>query len=137
MKPPYEYINHTADLGVEVNGASLEELFINVGKAIFETQVSGEVLLEKNIKIEIQSESIEELFVDWCRELIYNFSIHHFIPKTYGISLDNFSLKANLSGEAFNPQRHKIKIEIKNPTYHNLHIKKTKGNFQAIIIFDV
>jgi len=135
--PPYEYTDHTADLGVEVNGTSLEELFINVGRAIFETQISGEVLLKKKKEIEITSESLEDLFIDWCRELLYNFAVHNFIPKNYEISIENFSLKAKLSGETFNPKRHKVKIEIKNPTYHNLQISKTESNYQATIIFDV
>ena len=133
----YEYINHTADLGIRVYGKTLEKLFINIGKAIFETQIEGEVESKKEKKIEIKSESLEELFIDWCRELLFTFSVKWFIPKKYEISIDKFSLKANLTGDIFDTKRHKIKLEIKNPTYHNLQVEKTPKNYQATIIFDV
>jgi SHS2 domain-containing protein len=135
--PDYKYIDHTADLGVEVYGKTLEKLFINIGKAIFETQISGEIKVEHEITIKLRSELLEELFMDWCRELLYNFSVHSFIPKEYALSIQDLSLKANLKGDIFNPRRHNIKIEIKNPTYHNLQITKIKDNYKATIIFDV
>jgi SHS2 domain-containing protein len=124
MMSTYKYFNHTADLGIEVYGKTLEELFINIGRAICETQVSGKIELKKQIKIEIESESQEDLFIDWCRELLYNFSVHGFIPEKYKISIHNLSLKAHLSGDIFNNKKHKIKTEIKNPTYHNFQLKK-------------
>jgi SHS2 domain-containing protein len=137
MMSTYKYFNHTADLGIEVYGKNLEELFINIGRAIFETQISGKIALKKEIKIEFESESIEDLFIDWCRELIYNFSVHGFIPEKYKISIDNLSLKAHLSGDIFNNKKHKIKTEIKNPTYHNFQLKKTSKYYKATIIFDI
>lgn len=135
--PNYKYIDHTADLGIEVYGKTLKELFINIGKAIFETQISGKIEKKKEIKIKIKSESIEDMFIDWCRELLYNFSVKGFIPQNYEISIKDLSLTANLSGDIFASNRHKIKIEIKNPTYHNLELKKTNEHYQATIIFDV
>ncbi len=137
MKPTYKYIDHTADLGIEVYGKNLEELFINIGRAIFETQIFGKVELKTQIKIEVESESQEDLFIDWCRELIYNFSVHGFIPEKYKISIDNLSLKAHLSGDIFNNKKHKIKTEIKNPTYHNFQLKRTSKHYKATIIFDI
>jgi SHS2 domain-containing protein len=137
MNTTYKYIDHTADLGIEVYGKTLEELFINIGKAIFETQISGKVEEITERKIKLKSESLEDLFIDWCRELLYNFTVNEFIPKTYKLSVSNFSLKAHLFGQNFNNKKHKVRLEIKNPTYHNLQIKKTKQGYQATIIFDV
>ena len=133
----YEYIDHTADLGIRVYGKTLEKLFINIGKAIFETQIEGKVELKKETKIEIKSESLVDLFIDWCRELLFNFSVKGFIPKRYEISIDKFKLKASLYGDIFDAKRHEIKLEIKNPTYHNFRIEKTAEGYQATIIFDV
>ncbi len=137
MSKPYRYIEHTADLGIEVFGSTITELFVNIGRAIFETQIIGDVKTRKHITIEIKSETIEDLFIDWCRELLYHFSVQGFIPKEYSLSLKNTSLVARLSGDLYDPKRHKIKLEIKSPTYHNLCIKKTEAGYQATIIFDV
>ncbi len=137
MGKDYKYIEHTADLGVEVVGTTLEDLLINIGTAIFETQITGSLEEKKEITISITAESVEDLFIDWCRELLYHFSVHGFIPKEYDLSLNKMCLKARLSGDVFDEKRHKTKLEIKNPTYHNLQIKKTDAGYQATIIFDV
>ncbi len=137
MKKNYHYIDHTADLGIEVYGKTPTQLFINIAKAIFETQVAGKLQIKKEIKIDLEAESIEELFIDWCRELLYNFSVHGFIPKKYKVTVKKNHLQAVLSGDKFDRNRHRIMIEIKNPTYHNFNIKKSKNGFQATIIFDV
>lgn len=137
MGKPYRYIEHTADLGIEVVGTTLEDLLINTGTAIFETQITGSIEEKKEITISITAESLEDLLIDWCRELLYNFSVHGFIPREYFVSLNKMRLKARLCGDVFDEKRHKTKLEIKNPTYHNLHIKKTDAGYQATIIFDV
>ena len=137
MQKPYKYIEHTADLGIEVIGATLEDLFINIGRAIFETQIIGSIEKQKEITLSLAAESIEDLFIDWCRELLYHFSVHGFIPKEYDLALNKMCLKARISGDVFDEKRHKTKLEIKNPTYHNLQIKKTNAGYQATIIFDV
>jgi SHS2 domain-containing protein len=137
MERPYKYIEHTADLGIEVFGSTFEDLLINIGMAIFETQVTGDIKVQREITIEAKAETIEDLLIDWCRELLYHFSVQGFIPKEYKLTLHNISLTARLSGDVYDPQRHKTKLEIKNPTYHNLSITKTDTGYQAIIIFDV
>lgn len=137
MSKPYRYIEHTADLGIEVFGSTLTELFVNIGRAIFKTQIKGTIQAREQITVEITSETIEDLFIDWCRELLYHFSVRGFIPKKYNLSLENMSLVARLSGDVYDPKRHKTRLEIKNPTYHNLQIEKTEAGYQATIIFDV
>jgi SHS2 domain-containing protein len=133
----YSYLDHTADLGIEVHGQTPEELFVNTGIAIFETQLSGEIKNNENLSINLSNESFEELFVDWCRELLYNFSVNGFIPKTYEVSIKNLTLNARLHGDRFNPKRHSIRTEIKNITYHDLKVVKVNDHYQARVIFDV
>lgn len=133
----YEYIDHTADLGIRVYGKTQQDLFINITRAIFETQIEGEIEPTKKMNIEITSESQEDLLIDWCRELLYNFSVHGFIPKTYEISMKNTSLTAHLIGDTFDAQRHTVQLEIKNVTYHDFRIEKKGEYYQASIIFDV
>jgi SHS2 domain-containing protein len=133
----YRYLNHTADLGIEVHGETLEELFMNIGMAIFETQLSGEISEEEEFDITLSEDSLEELFVDWCRELLYNFSVHGFIPKTYIISIKNFTLNAHLRGDRLDLKHHAIKTEIKNVTYHDFRISKFNDHYMATVIFDV
>lgn len=135
---PYKYLNHTADLGVEVEANTLVGLLVNTAKAIFETQIKGRLLTREELYLEIKSTSLEELLIEWCRELLYNFSVKGFIPKKYEIEIaENFDLRATLNGDIFDKKRHRIKMEIKNATYHDLTVKKIDNNYYAKIIFDV
>ncbi len=137
MKENFCYLDHTADLGIKVRAETLDELFINIAKAIFKTQITGKLQIKEEKKIHIEAESIEELFIDWCRELLYNFSVYGFIPGKYKVAVKKNRLQAVLAGDKFDQKRHRVIIEIKNPTYHNLKIEKTGNGFQATIIFDV
>ena len=133
----FEYLNHTADLGIRVFGSTVEELFINTAQAIFEIQISGKLVVKQEIEIAVEAENLEELLIDWCRELLYNFSVHRFIPMNYDISLQQLKLSARINGDLLDLKRHKIKTDIKNVTYHNLTVKKQKNGYEATIVFDV
>lgn len=136
-KKEYRYIDHTADLGIEVWGKNISALLINIGRAIFETQIQGKTIAHKERYITLHSESSEDLFIDWCRELLFNFSVHGFIPVDYEVLVKDFSLRAHLRGDIYEAKRHRVKLEIKNPTYHNFVIEKEKKGLRARIIFDV
>ena len=49
----------------------------------------------------------------------------------------SWSLKAEVRGEKFDPQRHRVKIEIKTPTYHMFSIAQDDNGYKATVIFDV
>ena len=133
----YRYLDHTADLGIEVSGKDLPRLLANTGRAIFETQIKGKIRNDRVKKITVQSESLEDLLVDWCRELLFNFSVKGFIPRDYDISIKTYTLHARLRGDRYDAKRHRVRIEIKNPTYHELAIEQNDKGLHARIIFDV
>jgi SHS2 domain-containing protein len=135
----YIYIDHTSDLGVEIYGKDLEELFSNGAFTIFDNILDlNKVLIKETKKIEISSSTLEELLIDWFRELLFLFATEYFIAKEVKkISIEGNRLSAEIAGEIFDTKRHKIKIEIKTPTYHMFNIKKTDSGYIATVIFDV
>jgi len=134
---PYQYLDHTADLGLEITGATLNELFINTGRAIFETMVAGPVPADRAVSIRLNADTREDLLLDWCRELLYRFSVRSFVPQRYDVKVDGLSLSARLKGGRFSPGRNTVKMEIKNPTYHHLKVTESKNGYTAVIVFDV
>jgi len=134
---PVHFLDHTADLGIEVTEPSLGDLLITIGNVIFDYQVKGPRAETRTISIECQSDSFEDLLVDWCRELLYNFSVHGFIPMVYTLAIHDLSLAAELRGDTFDKKRHCVKTEIKNVTYHDLIVEKTKIGYRAVVVFDV
>lgn len=135
----YRYLNHTSDLGIEIFGKDLEELFANGLYALFDNITDIKLIEEREEKeIKITAESLEDLFMDWLRELLFLFAIEYFVGKRVkDISLSQNSLVAKIMGERFDPKRHPLKIEIKTPTYHLFQIKKEDSQYRATVIFDV
>ncbi len=135
----YRYIDHTSDLGVEIYGKDMEGLFRNGLFTIFDNILDlNTVELRETKEISISSATTEELLFDWFRELLFLFGTKYFVAKQVKeIKIDNNKLHAIIAGETFNPKRHRIKIEIKTPTYHMFKIEKIDTGYKATVIFDV
>jgi len=133
----YRYIDHTADLGIEVSGTSFEDLLVTIARSIFETQIKGRLEKKESKTIHCRGDSREDLLVDWCRELLYLNQVHGFIPMTYTITRHNLRLSAEVKGDIFDGTRHSIKTEIKNVTYHDLSIIRNDRGYCTTVIFDV
>lgn len=135
----YRYLDHTSDLGMEIFGKDLPELFTNACFAVFDNILDLSHVEEKTIKtLNIASQNLSDLFMDWLRELIFIFSTEYFVVKRVSeIELKNTTVLAKLVGERFDKSRHRVKIEIKTPTYHMYKIEPTEVGYKATIVFDV
>ena len=135
----YEFINHTADLGIRVWGESIEELFENAAYSMFDIIADlNRVELKKTMKVEIEKEELDELLADWLRNLLYKFNGDGYLLKEFRVeTIDTQGLKAKVKGEKLDLSRHHLKTEIKAVTYHGLEVKEVDRGWEAQIIFDV
>ena len=135
----YEFINHTADLGIRVRGNSLRQLFERAAWAMFDILVELKgVKLKETVEIEIKGEHLEELLADWLRELLYKFNGEEYLFKKFEVEeLNKQGLKAKVKGEKLDLSRHQLKTEIKAVTYHGLEVKKKGNIWETQVIFDV
>lgn len=126
-------------MGVEIYGKDLQELFSNGLYALFDNITDIELIAEREEKeIKITAGSLEDLFLDWLRELLFLFATEYFVGKRVKeFSLKGLSLEAKITGETFDQKRHNLKIEIKTPTYHMFSVKKEDTGYKATVIFDV
>lgn len=124
---------------MEISGSDLPALFRNACFALFDNILNLEAVEPRTQEtIDLKSETLEELFLDWLRELLFQFATQYFAVKEVNrIALSGTHLKAELKGERFDPARHRVKIEIKTPTYHMFRIEQGPDGCRARIIFDV
>jgi SHS2 domain-containing protein len=135
----YRIIDHTADIGIEVYGESLSDLFKNSAFALFDIIADIKDIKEDiELNIDLEGFNLEELMVDWLSELLYLSQTKGYIFKeTYIEEITDRHLKARAKGEVFNPKAHMFKIEIKGVTYHMLEVNRRKNYWFARIIFDI
>ena len=137
----YKFFDHTADIGVEISGRTKKELFANAASALFDVMIeseTGEKSAKQLKKITVEGADVEDLIINFLRELLYLFNSETFITGSCEIiKFTNKELQALLTGESFNNKKHSIKTEIKAVTYSGAKIEKLKDGWKARIIFDV
>jgi SHS2 domain-containing protein len=135
----YRIFDHTADLGVEIAGSSLEELYAGAALALFDllTDLSA-VRAGVARAIVVSGEDPADLLVNFLRELLYAWNGEGFLMKSCLIrEVQPQRLSALLRGETFDPSRHRIRQEIKAVTYHQPSVEKTENGWVARVVFDV
>ncbi len=162
MSKKYEPLDISGDVGLKAYGGAIDEVFINAAVGMYSLITNINLIEEKkSIDISVENSSIEELFVSWLNELIFHFDTYGFIGKRISIteitpsltlpprggrlggetnqpaSMQVCTLKATISGEDFDVERHERKLLIKAATYHKLRIEKIGDIYEAEVIFDI
>ncbi len=142
-KVNYEFIEHTADVGIRVKAGDLKGIFKNAALAMFDivaekrtenreqrTENSREIIVKQ------KANDLKELFVNWLNDLLSLSAVKGLIFCDFKINkIDEGNLQAVAAAEAI--KNYKVNVEIKAATYHQLKLEETKGGWQAEVIFDV
>ena len=135
----YILIDHTADIGIDVFGDSLQELFSHAAFALFDiitdlSRVEGKY----EYKISVSGIDKEQLLVNWLSELLYLHDVKNLLFNNFYVAdITVNQLNAVVRGEAFIENKHVIKTEMKAVTYHNLSIIQEDHRWKARVIFDL
>ena len=139
MTPAYKEFEHTADIGMEMYGATLEELFRNAGRALFDTIVEIDRIQPRvERSVSVTGDDDELLLMNWLRRLLYLFAVE---SEVYGefriVALQSGALQAIVTGEPLDMERHHFKTELKAITYHQFRLIHEQDGWRATVIFDV
>lgn len=128
-------IEHTADIGIEVESEGLENAFSEAATALVSLMVSIENVSCSEIKeIEIESHDLESLLVKFLSEILYLFDAESFVFSRVEVRIDGTRLRASLCGEKYSRERHGSKLNVKAVTYHMLSVEKS-GKLR--VLFDI
>lgn len=135
----YRVFDHTADLGLEIFGSDLRELFANAAHALFDnivdlTTVEGGLART----VSATGADLEDLFINYLRELLSWFHGDDMIVREVDIvAVTDTHVTGTATGERLDPHRHRILHEIKAVTYHRAEVTKVSGGWRAKVILDV
>jgi SHS2 domain-containing protein len=133
----FELIEHTADMGLAAYGENLAEAYANAAYGMFYIIAELDDIKEKETRrVEVKGDDKESLLFEWLNSLLYYFDVEGLVFKRFDIvEFGENELKADCTGEKYNPKRHQLKTGIKSATYHMLEVDKAKNRVQ--VIFDV
>lgn len=139
----HRYLDHTADLAVEVRAASLNQLFAEAATALTECLVEpARVASREQRGIELEASDLERLLVAWLHEVLFAFETHRLLALRAEVAVEpgeggGWRLRGALFGEPVDFELHPPKVLIKGISYHGLHVEQTGGGWLAKLVFDI
>jgi SHS2 domain-containing protein len=139
MPMRFEILEHPSDLGIEARGDSLQDAFCNAAFGLMSI-IAGSSAIEprEGRKVNVFAIDRENLLVRWLAEILYLFDAEKFL--TCEIKFESFTetaLKAQLSGEPYAESKHKLELDVKAITYHQLNIEEHDGIWTARVFVDI
>jgi len=139
----FKELEHTADVGIEVWGKTLEELFTNALSGLYFFAIKNkECKKGKKIVVEVEGQNLEDLLVVFLSELNFYLMAKHQYFKT----IQKFTIKQEKGfyllkcfGEicVISDINKNLKMEIKAVTYHQVEIIQKDDIFYTRIFFDI
>lgn len=139
MNARYQILEHPSDVGIEVYGRSLEELFENAASGLFSIiSVPEGVGTAQRLHVRVDSTDVENLLVRWLSELLYLYDGEDFLMARAEVrSVSPTFLEGFVFGEAYDSKKHELKLDVKAITYHQLLVENASGRWKARYFVDV
>lgn len=135
----YETFEHTADIGLRARAADLNCLFAEAARAFFSVIVENptEVLAVKEFSVSVEADQIDDLMYDWLAELLYLFDTEHVLLRDFDVTIQDGKVTASVRGEPVDEARHRLDMEVKAITYHELKVERNGDEWLAEVIVDL
>jgi SHS2 domain-containing protein len=135
----HETFEHTADLGLRIRAATLDELFAEAAEALFSVIVEDlpSVAPTRCVEVALPADDREYLLFDWLKALLYHFDAEHLLFSRFEVHVVDDGLKASAWGEPLDRTRHELCHEVKAITYHGLRVEPTADGWLAEVIVDI
>ena len=131
-------IEHTADLGLEVEAPTLGVLFERAGLAVLGLVVDV-AAVEPRVRVDltVAADGHEALLHDWLQALLLRLQTERFALSELAVeAVGTDRVRGWGAGEPLDRTRHAIYTEIKGVSYHELAVRATSSGWWARVILD-
>lgn len=137
-KPSYRTIQRSSDLAVRVSGKTQAEVLTHSAFALFDLMTDlNKVEVQESLPLEVEGVD-DELMANWMRELLYLFQGSGYILKEFEIrEMKGPTVRAEVRGEKFDPDRHEIQREIRSVVAHQCRMGKTGDQWTGQATFEL
>lgn len=135
----YRLREHTADVGVEATGDSLDAVFAAVADGLTEAHcesVPDDV--GEHFPVSVAAESREALLFDYLDELIYQRDVRNVLPVDNEVVIEETDDGYTLAGRARGVPIEEIDArEVKAVTYSEMRVEETEDGWYGYVVLDV
>ncbi|MCX6143947.1 MAG: archease [Ignavibacteriales bacterium] len=139
MEEGYRILEHPADVGIEAFGNTLKDAFEYAALGLTSIIVEpASVDPSEQRFVSLKGTDPENLLVRWLSEIIYLYDGEDFLLSDVNISrLAHGELEATLAGEKMNESKHKLKMDVKAITYHQLMVEEEPEGVLLRVFLDI
>jgi SHS2 domain-containing protein len=127
----YRFVEHTAELELELEGASPEDVLLEGLRAFAELAGhAGDAVVER--PVDIEAGDLPSLLAAWLDELVFLAETEGLVPLDAALSLDGMRLRAVVRAARGDPRP-----LVKGVTLHRLAFRNRGGRWQGRVVLDV
>jgi SHS2 domain-containing protein len=131
----FRWVEHTAELELQIDAASRESLFADALEA-FEELVGGDPAgdaTRHEVFVLAEGPDPASLLVEWIEELVFLAETEDFVPeRLVTLELGDSELRAEVEGRRGRPAH-----LVKAVTYHRLAVEERDDGWHATVVLDV
>lgn len=133
------FLDHPSDIGIEARGASCAEAFSRAAAAFVSLLLDpADVDAAERRTIVLHATDVEQLLVRWLSEILYLYDGCGYISKEFQISVCTPEhLEATISGGPIQPEKHKVRMDIKAVTYHQIAVWRDTEGWGVRVYLDI
>ena len=135
----FEFLDHTADVGIIGRGDDLAEALAWTAIGMFSVMSDVDAVdPRETMYVSVTAVDREALVVNWLNELLFRYETEEFLPKEFHVSVSEAgtALEAECVGEPLDPERHQVRPVVKAATYHGLKVEH-EGEWRIHVILDI
>ena len=139
LMEPFRILDHTADVGFEAFGETLEEAFANAARALADLFVDlHSVEAREEVLIQTGGRDLGGLLVNFLSEILFLEDAESWLFRDFEVHLSEGPVvNAKGRGEKFDGSRHQPKMLVKAVTYHQLLLEQISGGWRAQVYVDI
>ncbi len=128
----HRWIDHTSELGLEVEAESEAEVFSEAALALAEILGDEPRGRPRRRDVRLAASDRATLLADWLGELVYLAETDALLPERASVTLRDTRLRATVEGRTATPR-----YLVKAVTYHDLELTRRDGVWRATVVLDV
>ena len=139
----FRFLEHTADVYVEVCGSTLERAFELAGRALFEVMTdTSRVEPRVTLVVEDRGFDLENALYRWLEDLLIEYGRSNVVLSVFRVDYvrrenEGYAFRATCMGETFDPRRHEARTEVKAVTYSLMEVLESGGRWILRFVLDI
>lgn len=135
----FTVFEHTADLGVRVEAATLPDALADAAAGLFAVIVGdlGQIRPVVAETFTVPGSDPTWLLYDFLGELHAAFEVRQMLFREFDVTITGDGLEATAHGERYDPARHVLAHEVKAITQHELAVDRGPERCTATYIVDI